>query len=507
MRDCTITFGDARGCNGAQPFQQAITDSKAFDFDQEDIVRIRRELDILIDRLSTIYKMWRTPAMVASQKKTDDNIDIEPDNTKSMAPPAMSKKESQHVPLISSEDKPSRLINHDKSNVFSSKSNVASQMKTDDNVDIADDNTKSLAPPTTSKKELQHVPLVSSEDGKGMIEQSPPTDQYYIEETAWNKFNPPLPTKGENIPGAVASEHLQPLPPAPPIPNLPDTGKCRWSFNEDLRVLLADFIQDDGMVQLIYEDEEFLLKMMERDDISVVSNGLATGLNPELWTLKYIADTVGDEYYHKFRAFKMEVVKTETPEEKHKRTPHTAAANSSGNKNFAERPPTNGKRGKTGELSQANDYENVMEDLSERFYTIKYREMDQCLSMKIADFVRYVGMRRAVLRRMLVEQSGSVVAETDSPGEEETMFKFLDHMSVERRIDVTKVVLYMIDFDLVKLLPKLYEDLLSKFELRGCLPGGIHCMMNAVRESVCHDVVATFTSLCVCVCVCVFFFR
>jgi hypothetical protein len=230
-----------------------------------------------------------------------------------------------------------------------------------------------------------------------------------------------------------------------------------------------------------------------------------TGLNPELWTLKYIVDAVGDEYYHKFRAFKQEVV---NPEEQ-KRTPTTAAAKCSGNwmgenvstgpmeEGPAEWPPNSGQYGATSELPQANGSKNIAEDLSERFYTVKYREMDQCLSMKIADFVRYVGMRRAALRRMLDGQSLSVVAETDSPGEEEAMFKFLDHMSVERSVDVTKVVLYMIDFDLVKLLPKLYEDLLNNFELRGCLPGGIHCMMNAVRESGCHGFVATFTSLCV----------
>jgi hypothetical protein len=59
MRDCDITFGDAREGPSGRPFQRAITDSAAFDFDRDDIVRIRTELGILIGRLSTIYKTWK----------------------------------------------------------------------------------------------------------------------------------------------------------------------------------------------------------------------------------------------------------------------------------------------------------------------------------------------------------------------------------------------------------------------------------------------------------------
>jgi hypothetical protein len=324
---------------------------------------------------------------------------------------------------------------------------------------------------------------------------SPPPDQYYVEETAWRKFNPPPPTEGEDIPGAVASEHLQPLPPAPPIPDLPHTGKCTWSFDEDSRVLLGEFVQEDGTFELVYEDEEFLLRMMERDDITVISDGLATGVDPEKWTLEYMANAVGDEYYHKFRAFKKEDTKPETTGEKRKWAPSTAAternADQSGEnvssgpvgEGSAERPPANGLCAEGNEPKQANGSEDIAEELSERFYTVKYREMDQCMSMKVYDFVRYMGMRKAVLRRMQDAQSGSVVSEVDSFSEQETMFKFLDHEGVEQTVDVAGVVLYMIDFDVVKLLPKLYEELLNKFELAGCLPGGIHCMMNAVRES------------------------
>jgi hypothetical protein len=41
----------------------------------------------------------------------------------------------------------------------------------------------------------------------------------------------------------------------------------------------------------------------------------------------------------------------------------------------------------------------------------------------------------------------------------------------------------MIDLDVIKLLPKLYEAIQNDFLLPGVLPGGLHCMMNAVRQT------------------------
>lgn len=40
----------------------------------------------------------------------------------------------------------------------------------------------------------------------------------------------------------------------------------------------------------------------------------------------------------------------------------------------------------------------------------------------------------------------------------------------------------MIDVDLIKLLPKSFEDLQKNFKLSSILPGGSHCMMNAVSS-------------------------
>jgi hypothetical protein len=58
-----------------------------------------------------------------------------------------------------------------------------------------------------------------------------------------------------------------------------------------------------------------------------------------------------------------------------------------------------------------------------------------------------------------------------------------DHKGEEITINVTKTVLYMLDYDIVKLLPTLYDDFISCFKLRGALPGGSHCMMNSVTSN------------------------
>ena len=60
------------------------------------------------------------------------------------------------------------------------------------------------------------------------------------------------------------------------------------------------------------------------------------------------------------------------------------------------------------------------------------------------------------------------------------LFRLTGIDGVEREMNVLETVLYLIDFDLMKLLPSLYEDMRDGFLLPGILPGGAHCMMNQV---------------------------
>lgn len=90
-----------------------------------------------------------------------------------------------------------------------------------------------------------------------------------------------------------------------PPPNPPtqlDNVKGTWTFDEKARVLLADF---RGMQKITRAEKEHLLKMMERDDISVVSWGLVDPIKlDEDSCLDFIAeDMCSETSYHKFRRF------------------------------------------------------------------------------------------------------------------------------------------------------------------------------------------------------------
>lgn len=231
-------------------------------------------------------------------------------------------------------------------------------------------------------------------------------NQFYIEEDAWKYHNPPLG-------GAVSSHNLPALPEAPPLPTFPNTGECKWTFDVDTRVLLADF---RDRAEITVKDEHFLLLMMERDDITLVIEGLGEGLHD--LALGNIREQLGDEFYHKFRRF-----------------------------------------------DQVGPNE--------------YMEVDGMLSMRLTKFMEYLERRRKYLNRdyAVDDPKSSEVEATD-----DCQFTFKDHKGKDQSINVVKTILYMIDFDIVKLLPKFHHHFSSSFKLPGIMPGGTHCMMNSVSS-------------------------
>ena len=147
------------------------------------------------------------------------------------------------------------------------------------------------------------------------------------------------------------------------------------------------------------EHRLFLLEMMEKDDISVVSEGL---IGPCEIPLDAIRENFGEWPYHKFRRF--------------------------------VRKSVNG----FSFLEKQNGF----------------------VSMKLPDFVTYLRLRQA---------------NKGAP------FSFCDAGGKEHRIEnVADVVLYMIDCDVPKFLPKLNEDYRDHFKIKKILPGGKFCMMNSV---------------------------
>ena len=141
----------------------------------------------------------------------------------------------------------------------------------------------------------------------------------YVEESAWRFHNPAFPeSSAEQLTplrhhsilqqAPVPAEKLTPLPHASSLPKLPTTEFCKWTYDEKSRVLLANFRPYSvihGEIKIVPEDEGFLFRMMERDDITVISEGLADAMDSSLWTPEFISGFIGADYYHKFRKFEM----------------------------------------------------------------------------------------------------------------------------------------------------------------------------------------------------------
>eukprot|EP00903_Cladosiphon_okamuranus_P010291 g9742.t1 len=66
------------------------------------------------------------------------------------------------------------------------------------------------------------------------------------------------------------------------------------------RVVRADF---SGTTRIDPLDEAYVLRLFERPDVTVVINGLATGLDPDLWNTRFLAERCGEIMYHSFRRF------------------------------------------------------------------------------------------------------------------------------------------------------------------------------------------------------------
>jgi hypothetical protein len=233
---------------------------------------------------------------------------------------------------------------------------------------------------------------------------------FYIEEEAHLYHNPPLPSATTQ---GVLPKDLSKIPPPEPMSSLPNTGHCNWTYDATQLVLLADFSLNTSHPLIMNRiDELFFLQMLERTEITVISQGLLDWqrMDPRIWRLPYVCGVLNREFYHKFRRFDTII-----------------------------------------------DPETGFEQCS---------EIDVMYSMRMRDYHDYVERRR--------RQKNTTDVDFDP------MFTFVDHEERERTIHVGISALYMIDFDMNKLLPPMYANLQKSFRYPGVLPGGEHCMMNSV---------------------------
>lgn len=68
LRGRNITYADRN-----DKFRSLITESEEFDFDRNDIVRIRLNLTTLIDNLSALYKVWKKVQDEVEKKEEEES--------------------------------------------------------------------------------------------------------------------------------------------------------------------------------------------------------------------------------------------------------------------------------------------------------------------------------------------------------------------------------------------------------------------------------------------------
>lgn len=94
--------------------------------------------------------------------------------------------------------------------------------------------------------------------------------------------------------------------------------------------------------------------------------------------------------------------------------------------------------------------------------------MPGMLVMSIEQFFEYLDCRKAA---MLADDADTKLVISSTTAGQPVV-----------ELDVVKDVLYMIDLDMPKFLPRAFADFVSNFKMKEILPGGKWCMMNAVSE-------------------------
>lgn len=332
--------------------------------------------------------------------------------------------------------------------------------------------------------------------GRGTCIQSLPTsgtaqeeETHYVEELAWRERPLPRSITGEET-------KLSPLPLPPPMAAVrapsPPTKHCVWSFDEGSRVLEANFRVSGTVLKVTDKDKAFLFKMYERDDISVVTEGLADRCDPYLFSTSYVKDVLGHVRHHKFRLFQTQTPQTDEPHQP----------------------------------------------------TVLPKETVGMHSMTFADYADYLEQRRLAKKRKCPPTEANcagaaegAVKKQKCPGTEATCpgavngavnltdgnenngaVYLRDEKGEDHKLDVEQDSLvsvltwfglplpvlnaahpflsrgtvfsasasiwqYMLDVDVRKLLPDAFKDFDDNFLLRDVLPGGSQCMMNAVNDS------------------------
>lgn len=297
------------------------------------------------------------------------------------------------------------------------------------------DSQQQLRCSSLGKRENRVDTKMPTEPRKDVIDHSHKAgDKFYVEETAWRE---------------TYVDQTRPLLPAPPVPPFPQkTGHCDYSFDEQSRVLLAKFkVNEKNRRTFLHEvDEKFIFEVMERDDITLVTENATYGLDASRWNnfsnslSSHFASPLWSEPHYKVRQFRCI-------------------------KKRDELIPTS------------------------------FKEMDGNIGLSLSEYVRYLRQRKIQLERIRREQK------RDSKAEKfyfsDAYFKYsqdncrmvnygkpFEYLAISSRKDKSvdglnciDNVLYFIDYDIVSHAPGLYENFSECFTIPGILPGGKNCLM------------------------------
>jgi hypothetical protein len=188
--------------------------------------------------------------------------------------------------------------------------------------------------------------------------------------------------------------------------------------------------------------------MLERDDITVITDGFAKRLDPALWNFQFIRDLVGEDVCHQFRVFQRRLL-------------------SPSDKKMGGKAP--------------NEKQQLYESFEEEGISCRLR---------MKDYVRYIHQRVEQLH--CIERRRNEMGISTLNFEEESQYRnyeeelFSYGLDGKAELNCIDTVLYLIDYDIGKLLPPLYQDFMKNFLAPNFLPGGKYCWMHEVSKLICE---------------------
>jgi hypothetical protein len=246
-------------------------------------------------------------------------------------------------------------------------------------------------------------------------------------------------------------DRLEPLPPPPSeIPLPPRHGSIAWNYNAETRVYLGDFTT----VSVIPHDQKmFLGSLMERDDITVICEGLYDKVIDVKQFLHSLGCCFGKTPYGKFRQFM-------------RRQSH-----------------------ETG----FTDYEEkdgyIAMDVKEKYLNYLARNAYGGSDFDTCTF----DLQTPIDTKTMVESDAivsTVLAAGANTGEKTDTTDPLDDISQDRSI-------YMTDVEIASRFPRFDREYKEKFKMKEILPAGKWCLMSHVCDFLWCYLGPLFPRLCV----------